>query len=185
MLGREAREPQKPPPGIDPPRDSQHQEENMPSSPIMLVDAHAESRKLYRIILEHAGYGVREVSNGLEAIHLAHAEVPAAILMELSLPFIDGLATTEQLKSDPETALVPIIILTSVVDPASRVEADIRGCDGFLCKPCDPMALLSELSQVLRGGSPVGGNRARFGGSGDDRWRSPRMRELWSGLGRS
>jgi CheY-like chemotaxis protein len=158
----------------------------MKSKPIMLVDAHSESRKLYRIILEHAGYGVREVSNGLEAIHLAHTEKPAAILMELSLPFIDGLETADQLKSDPETGTIPIIILTATVDETTRIEADLRGCDGFLYKPCDPVTLLGELSSRLKeSGAAVGSGRVAYAPAVDDRWRSPQMRELWSGLGRS
>jgi CheY-like chemotaxis protein len=157
----------------------------MRARPIMLVDAHAESRKLYRIILEHAGYGVREVSNGLEAIHLAHTEKPAAILMELSLPFIDGFETADQLKSDPETAAVPIIFLTSSVDAPSRLESHGR-CDGFLIKPCDPVTLLGELSHRLKNAAgPDEENQPAYAPASDERWHSPRMRELWSGLGRS
>jgi CheY-like chemotaxis protein len=118
-----------------------------PQPLVLLVDAHVQGRTLYRIVLETAGYAVAEVSNGLEAIHLAHLTRPAAVLLELTLPFLDGLETAEQLKRDEATTSIPVILLTTAGVPSARFGALTRWCDGYLRKPCEPARLLETLGQ--------------------------------------
>lgn len=115
---------------------------------ILLVDAHRHSRRLYRIVLEHAGWNVRELSNGLEAIDSVHRERPAVIVMELALPFLDGRRTAEELKKDPSIAGIPVLLLTAERQAGERSGLLHGWWDGFLRKPCDPGALLLEVERL-------------------------------------
>jgi two-component system, cell cycle response regulator DivK len=122
----------------------------MPGSPILLADPQPASRAAYRLILDLAGYSVIEAETGPETIRLATRERPAVILMEITLPLLDGLCALRRLKSAGATAAIPVVMLTLSSDPAHREEADRSGCDGFLPKPCSPQTLLSEISHHLR-----------------------------------
>jgi DNA-binding response OmpR family regulator len=130
---------------------------------ILLVDAHRHSRRLYRIVLEHAGWAVRELSNGLETIDDAHRERPAAIVMELTLPFLDGPRTAEELKKDSTTSEIPILVLTAARGPNAEGGL-LRGWwDGFLRKPCDPSLLLREIERLTaRLSAPASGSHGHL-----------------------
>jgi CheY-like chemotaxis protein len=129
----------------------------MVSRPVLIADPRAASRAVHRLILELAGYTVIEAVTGSQAINFARWKRPAAILMEVSLPGIDGLESTRRLKSDAATAEIPIVVLTQSSDPADREEAEQSGCDGYLVMPCLPQTLLAELHyHGHHGGTPQG-----------------------------
>lgn len=122
----------------------------MAGQPILLADHGAATRAAYRLILENAGYGVIEAETGRDAISLARRKRPAVILMDISLPVVDGLQATRQLKSRPATASIPIVLLLNSVGPAECEQAQRAGCDGYLVRPCSPHTLLAEVQYHYR-----------------------------------
>ena len=87
--------------------------------------------------------------DGAEGVKVAQAELPDLILMDLSLPVLDGWQATKQLKADPATALIPVVALTAHAMPGDEEKARAAGCDGYLVKPIDEDALSAEVAQRL------------------------------------
>jgi CheY-like chemotaxis protein len=80
---------------------------------VLLVEDDRDNRAIYRTILEHSGYLVIEAEDGETGVQLARQHRPALVLMDISIPVLDGWAATRILKSDPATAAIPIIALTA------------------------------------------------------------------------
>jgi CheY-like chemotaxis protein len=110
---------------------------------VLLVEDVADVRAVFSDILVREGYGVVEASNGHEAIVYASAVAVHVIVMDLSLPLLDGVEATKVLRAHPKTKDIPVIALTGY--PVDQV--DRRQFDHVLTKPCHPDALL----QILRG----------------------------------
>ena len=91
--------------------------------------------------------------NGEEGIAKAKAEKPDLILMDISIPIIDGWEATQVLKHDPETSAIPIIALTAHALASDREKAMEVGCDGYLAKPCEPRAVVAEVQRFLGKGT--------------------------------
>lgn len=132
----------------------------MPSVPktVLLVEDNEDNRIVYSTILRHFGYRVMEALNGEEGIATARSEKPDLILMDISIPIIDGWEATQVLKHDPETRQIPIIALTAHALASDRERAMQVGCDGYLAKPCEPRAVVAEVQRFLgqSSGSDVG-----------------------------
>lgn len=105
---------------------------------ILLVEDDRDSRAVYRIILEHAGYEVLEALDGKEAIRLCRDHHPDLILMDLSIPLIDGWEATRILKADESTNAIPVVALTAHALSRDRAHAEEVGFDGYLAKPVEP-----------------------------------------------
>src|SRR5688572_29850231 len=90
---------------------------------VLVVDDFPDNREMYGEYLEHVGFRVLECGDGQTAVDIARQEMPAAILMDLSLPVIDGWEATRILKNDPATASIIIIVLTGHAEPASEKRA--------------------------------------------------------------
>src|SRR3978361_2540659 len=116
----------------------------------MLDEDERDNRIVYSPILRHFGYSVTEALNGEEGIAKARAEKPDLILMDISLPIIDGWEATQVLKHDPITRDIPIIALTAHALASDREKAMEVGCDGYLAKPCEPRAVVAEVPRSLR-----------------------------------
>jgi len=116
---------------------------------VLLVEDNEDNRIVYSTILEHFGYRVMEALNGEEGIAKARAERPDLILMDISIPIIDGWEATQVLKHDPRTRLIPIIALTAHALASDRERAMEVGCDGYLAKPCEPRAVVAEVQRFL------------------------------------
>jgi CheY-like chemotaxis protein len=123
----------------------------MPSAPktVLLVEDNEDNRIVYSTILRHFGYRVMEALNGEEGIATARSEKPDLILMDISIPIIDGWEATQVLKHDPETRHIPIIALTAHALASDRERAMQVGCDGYLAKPCEPRAVVAEVQRFL------------------------------------
>lgn len=123
----------------------------MPSAPktVLLVEDNEDNRIVYSTILRHFGYRVMEALNGEEGIATARTERPDLILMDISIPIIDGWEATQVLKHDPETRQIPIIALTAHALASDRERAMQVGCDGYLAKPCEPRAVVAEVQRFL------------------------------------
>jgi two-component system cell cycle response regulator DivK len=92
--------------------------------------------------------------NGEEGVALATSTRPDLILMDLSLPIIDGREATRRIKADPATADIPVIALTAHTMVEEREKAMAAGCGDFDIKPVDFPRLLEKISALLRGGPP-------------------------------
>ena len=116
---------------------------------ILLVDDFQDNREMYAMYLEHAGMRVAEAANGHEALDRAFELLPDLIVMDLSLPGIDGWEATRRLKADERTKGIPVLALTSHALEGFSEGARAAGCDAFVTKPCLPEQLLSEIRKVL------------------------------------
>jgi len=116
---------------------------------VLLVDDFQDNREMYAMYLEHAGLQVAEAGNGHEALDQAFRLLPDLIVMDLSLPGIDGWEATRRLKADERTKKIPVVALTSHALEGYSEGARAAGCDAFVTKPCLPEQLLSEIRKVL------------------------------------
>jgi len=116
---------------------------------VLLVDDFQDNREMYAMYLEHAGMQVAEAGNGHEALDQAFRLLPDLIVMDLSLPGIDGWEATRRLKADERTKKIPVVALTSHALEGYSEGAREAGCDAFVTKPCLPEQLLSEIRKVL------------------------------------
>ena len=116
---------------------------------ILLVEDNEDNRLVYRTILDHFGFTVLEAADGEEGIRRARADQPDLILMDVSIPKIDGWEATRQLKADPSTASIPIIALTAHALATDRAKAQEAGCDGYLAKPVEPRKVVEEVRKHL------------------------------------
>ena len=112
----------------------------------LLVEDFEDSRFMMRRLLEMAGYAVIEASDGEQAVALAISEQPELILMDLSLPKLDGLAATRQIRQYKEARNTPIVAISAHDSPESRTEALAAGCDEYVTKPID----FDQLGEVLK-----------------------------------
>jgi CheY-like chemotaxis protein len=118
---------------------------------VLLVEDQTDLRRLYAEQLAISGFDVIEAEDGLEAIAHTTSRAPDVVLMDLSLPRVDGWEATRRLKNDDRTAHIPVVALTAH-DGAGELERATRaGCDWFVPKPCPPAALIVEVRRVLSG----------------------------------
>jgi len=118
---------------------------------ILIVEDDQDSREIYREILLHSGFEVETAASGTEALRLVGEKHPDVILMDISIPEMDGWAVTSELRDDPRTTDIPVIIVTAYAFRADRIRAEGLGCASFLTKPCEPSRILAEIQRVLGG----------------------------------
>jgi CheY-like chemotaxis protein len=115
---------------------------------ILLVEDNEDNRIVYATVLQHYGYSVIEARNGEEGVRLAREQRPDVVLMDISIPIIDGWRATAMLKEDPATRRIPVIALTAHALPEDREKSKAVGCDGYLAKPCEPSKVLAEVRRL-------------------------------------
>jgi CheY-like chemotaxis protein len=120
-----------------------------PAKRILMVDDFQDNREMYAAYLRHAGFVVEEAVTGTEALDKAFAVSPDLIVMDLSLPGVDGWEATRRLKSDARTQHIPIVVVSGHALEGSVRSAQAAGCDAFLRQPCLPNALLAEVRKLL------------------------------------
>ena len=119
-------------------------ENNKPLT-ILLVEDTEDNRFMMRRLLEMTGYRVIEAMNGEEAVKLAESESPQLILMDLSLPIIDGLAATRLIRKLPHFETTPIIAVSAHDTSDFQLEAIHAGCNSYITKPID----FNELEELF------------------------------------
>ncbi|HYT68474.1 MAG TPA: response regulator [Vicinamibacterales bacterium] len=119
---------------------------------VLLAEDFEDARDLYRDYLEFSGFSVKTASNGREAIEQAIALQPDVILMDASMPVLDGWQATRELKTNPVTQHIPVLALTAHAFDDARQQAQAVGCDGFVTKPCLPDDLVLKVRATLDGG---------------------------------
>jgi two-component system cell cycle response regulator DivK len=116
---------------------------------ILVVDDYADNREMYSAYLKFQGLDVVEAANGAEALERAFERPPDLVVMDLSLPGVDGWQATRALKADARTKNIPVIAVTGHALAGAPEQAAEAGCDGFLTKPCLPEDLLQEILRML------------------------------------
>jgi two-component system, cell cycle response regulator DivK len=121
-----------------------------PSRPLVLVvDDYRDAREMYAECLGAVGFGVIEAGTGEEAITKAKDLRPDLIVMDVSLPGLDGWSATRALKTDERTKAIPVLALTGHARADAHDTARQAGCDAFLIKPCLPETMLGEVRRLL------------------------------------
>lgn len=111
----------------------------------IIVDDHGDTRAGYAEFLSAFGFDVRTAADADELRGVLGDWLPDAIVLDLQLPRTDGWELTREIKSDPRTRGISIVVVSACVLPAERAAAEEAGCDAFINKPCDPMVIVDEL----------------------------------------
>lgn len=130
------------------------------------MDDDSDFRKVTRLSLSVRGYEVLEAGGGREAINLARQAQPDLILLDILMPGLDGYETCRQIKTNPATSHIPIIVLTALGDPAARYKAQRAGADDCVTKVVTPQELHERVERLLRRYKLF--RRARRHDDGDD-----------------
>lgn len=125
---------------------------------VLVVDDVAHGREIFAEYLEFRGFRVATAEDGIEAMEKAFELRPDVILMDLSLPGIDGWEATRRLKQDERTHAIPIIALTAHALASAHDRAKEVGCDAVVTKPCIPKDLEAEVRRQLAARAGRAGN---------------------------
>lgn len=124
---------------------------------ILIVDNDAKSIKLAKDLLEFSGFTTLLAADGAEGVRLARDRHPTLIVMDMHLPIMDGVQATRILKTDPDTARIPILVVTASVMPRDRSQITAAGCDAFLSKPINIKEFLHIAATLVGNGIPPAG----------------------------
>ena len=122
----------------------------MPCEKILVVEDNPLNLELTADILGAAGYTVLRAENAERGIALARSENPALILMDISLPGMDGLSAVEVLREETETREIPVVALTAHAMKGDEERALVAGCSGYITKPIDTRALPRDVASFIR-----------------------------------
>ena len=117
---------------------------------VLLVDDDRENLEVLADLLEPEGYVVETAHDGLSAVENALRQPPDLILMDVNMPGVDGFEACRQLKNDPRTHLVPVLLVTGLSAREDRIKGMAAGCDDFLTKPVDSEQLMARTRSALR-----------------------------------
>jgi two-component system cell cycle response regulator DivK len=119
------------------------------SATVLLVEDTEDNRQMMHRLLEMSGFNVVEATNGKEAVEVAFKVHPQIILMDLSLPIIDGLAATRQIRNQPDLNKVPIVAVSAHDTADFHSEALNAGCDAYVTKPINYTELEDLVHRLL------------------------------------
>ena len=118
-------------------------------SVILIVEDNEKNMKLARDILQAKGYATLEAVTGEDAVRLAKENQPDLVLMDIQLPGINGIEAFRQLRSDPQTAAIPVVALTASVTPTDRTQINQAGFSAFLGKPIDLKEFVATVKRLV------------------------------------
>lgn len=118
---------------------------------ILVVDDEVAISKLLQSLLKREGYEVCVAYDGLEALQAVSDHHPNLILLDVMMPNLDGFGTLKRLKENPDTADIPVVMLTARADDTSVVHGWDSGADSYLTKPFNPLELISFVRRILDG----------------------------------
>jgi two-component system, cell cycle response regulator DivK len=121
----------------------------MTSRTVLYVEDNEFNRKIVRQLLAKTSYRLTEATDGAEGVASALATPPDLILMDIQLPKVSGLDATRQLRDDPRTAAVPIIVVTSFALSGDEQKATAAGATAYLAKPYSPRELLAKIREIV------------------------------------
>jgi adenylate cyclase len=117
---------------------------------ILIVDDNEHNRAILAARLGAHGYATAKACDGVEALEMVRSEAPDLILLDVSMPRMDGLEACRRLRSDPNVGFVPIILVTARSDSKDVVAGLEAGADEYLAKPIDQQALVARVRSMLR-----------------------------------
>jgi CheY-like chemotaxis protein len=118
---------------------------------ILIVDDEARLRELVQACLEDlAGWQTLTAASGTQCLQILQTEQVDAILLDVSMPEMDGVAVYEKLQTNPQTQAIPVILLTAKVLPSDRARFTQMGVTGVISKPIAPMTLTTEIAEILQ-----------------------------------
>lgn len=120
---------------------------------IAIVDDEREVCDLLRILFESRGYKTVVAHNGVEGLALVRTRRPAAVLLDLKMPGMNGLELVQALKKDPELKAIPAVLMSAITRESGISDTEwarSAGADGYLAKPFDPMRMLDVVEELLR-----------------------------------
>jgi CheY-like chemotaxis protein len=117
---------------------------------ILIVEDNMDTYELMHFILELNGYETFLAMDGRDGVNAARKQRPDLILMDLSMPEMDGWEATQRIKDDPITSSIPLIAVTARATPGDRARALKAGCDEYITKPMDLSELISMVNRALK-----------------------------------
>ena len=117
---------------------------------ILIVEDHPTMREAMRMVLEHEGFAIREAADGAAALSMVRQQQPDLVFLDLNIPGTSGADVLRELKGDPETRDVRVIIVTATGEEG-REQVISLGADEYFTKPFSPLALLRTVDRVLAG----------------------------------
>lgn len=132
---------------------------------ILAVDDERHIVRLVEVNLQRAGYEVVTAYDGREALEKVKSEKPDLVVLDVMMPYMDGFEVLKNLKADPETEQIPVIMLTAKAQDADVFRGWQSGVDCYLTKPFNPMELLTFVKRIfdsLGGGGDYGGPRIKL-----------------------
>ena len=117
---------------------------------VLVVEDNRDNMEVMRTTLTHFGYEIVEAVNGKEGIEKARQEKPDIILMDLSLPVMDGWEAAGRIKADDELKDIPVIAVTAHAMSGDEAKAHEHGCDGYLAKPCTPRSIIDIVKKYVK-----------------------------------
>lgn len=121
---------------------------------ILVADDEAFMLRLLEMTLKKGGYNVVSCRDGKEALAAAASAPPRLIVLDIMMPGLDGLGALRQLKENPATSDIPVVVLSAKGHALTRVEAETAGAVLFLAKPFSPNQLLGEVQKILAPKNP-------------------------------
>ncbi|KAA3648028.1 MAG: response regulator [Chloroflexi bacterium] len=123
-----------------------HQPQETPKLTALIIDDDKTNRQLFARVIESYGYQVLAITNGAEAISVLDSRDVHIVLLDVMMPDENGFEICRQIKDKPETADIPVILMTALFDPQSRSEARLAGANAFFSKPFD----MDELKRTMQ-----------------------------------
>ena len=121
---------------------------------ILIVDDHAHIRRLLQLNLERAGYRVSLAADGVQALVRVTADAPDLIITDVMMPHMDGIELIRRLKGDPQTAGIPVLVVSVRSQDEDILEGGRSGADGYFTKPFHPSDLVATAAAVLNAVMP-------------------------------
>ena len=116
---------------------------------VLVVDDEPDLRDLIALNIQSAGHRVRKAVDGASAVRAAHDETPNVIVLDVMMPGVDGFEMLRQLKADPRLTAVPVVMVTALDDPESRIRGGIEGALRYVTKPFTRRELIGAIEDVL------------------------------------
>lgn len=120
-----------------------------PLATVLIVEDNEDNRIIYRTFLEHHGYQVLEACDGEAGVRSVRENRPDIVLMDISMPVLNGHEATKILKANPATAAIPVVALTANAATEDQRLAAEAGCDSYVAKPAEPRRVLAEVQRML------------------------------------
>ena len=122
----------------------------MAAARVLIIEDDLDNREMVKFLLQRGGFEVMGVPNGTEGLAMAQENVPDLILLDMTIPGMDGWQLAHQLKEDPLTQHIPIIALTAHTLPGDRKRALDAGCDGYISKPISVLTFADEVKEYIK-----------------------------------